>query len=342
MLQNALVFGFWVNYGVERNISGEDPTQSRIPVAVQLIPARLLLCMVWMIESPRWLASKNRMEQAHKSLAWVRHLPMEHKYVANELAEIQAAVNHELEITGGELSYAQILRECGAPGVRNRIIIAVLLMLLQNFTGINAINYYSATIFKSIGFTGTSVQLLATGVYGLVKMATTLVFMVWIVDRFGRRPALLIGAVGAGIAMFYLAIYSQVSQSFEQLTRCRRPRGRGDDLHLRRLLRLLVERNPLDLRFMVVYSLPHMVESITFGTFYFFGACTVVALIFAYFLVPETKGIPLEDMDLLLGPGVSTYAQEARQSYERSRNARNAQARANKTVGDEYEHVEEA
>lgn len=136
MLQIALVFGFWVNYGVNKNISSATPTQWRIPVGVQLIPAGLLfICMTWMIESPRWLVSANQVARAQKHLAWVRHLPVNHSYVVNELADIQFAVNHELEMNGERRTFSQILRECTASGVRNRIFIAAMLMLLQNLTG---------------------------------------------------------------------------------------------------------------------------------------------------------------------------------------------------------------
>lgn len=217
MLQIALVFGFWVNYGVERNISPEGDRQWHIPIAVQFIPAGLLLITmpIFCPESPRWLMSKGRVTQARKSLKWIRNLPDDHEYLAMELAEIQASITHELEVSGGKRSTAQIFKEIAAPGVRWRVIMSVLLMLLQNLTGINAINYYSPTILKSIGFSGTSVGLLATGVYGIVKMLTTVIFMVWFVDRFGRRPALLVGAAGAMVAMFYLAVYSKLSGSFE-------------------------------------------------------------------------------------------------------------------------------
>lgn len=88
-------------------------------------------------------------------------------------------------------------------------------MMLQNLSGINALNYYSPTIFKSIGFSGTSVGLLATGVFGLVKAFATLFFMVFGIDRLGRRRSLLVGSVGALVAMFYLAAYSELSNSFE-------------------------------------------------------------------------------------------------------------------------------
>lgn len=79
---------------------------------------------------------------------------------------------------------------------------------------INAINYYSPTIFKSIGFTGTSVGLLATGIFGIVKMVATMLYAFLLVDRVGRRPLLLVGGVGAGFSMFYLAGYSKISGSF--------------------------------------------------------------------------------------------------------------------------------
>ena len=219
MLQVALVFGFWINYGVEKNIPSTSDIQWHIPVAVQFIPAGLLLIsMPFIIESPRWLVSKNRISQAEKALCWVRNLPAEHEYIKAEMEEIQASITHELEVSGGRRSTVQIFRELRAPGIRNRVVICVLLMLLQNLTGINAINYYSPVILKAIGFTGTSVSLLATGIYGLVKMFTTLVFMVFFVDRFGRRPALLAGAIGAMVAMFYLAGYSALSGSFEGKT----------------------------------------------------------------------------------------------------------------------------
>lgn len=136
MLQIALVFGFWVNYGVEKNISGSKAMQWRIPVGIQLIPAGLLLItMAFMIESPRWMISKNRTEKALSALSWVRNLPADHPYVQQEMSEIQAGVEHELQLVNSSRSSWQVMRECAAPGVRNRIIISVLMMLLQNLTG---------------------------------------------------------------------------------------------------------------------------------------------------------------------------------------------------------------
>lgn len=208
---------------------------------------------------------------------------------------------------------------------------------------------------------------MATGVYGLVKMITTLVFMIWIVDRFGRRPALIVGAVGAGIAMFYLAIYSQISDSFNRIP----PSDGGSRAAVAMVYIYAIfygfswngipwifasEVLPTRVRtigmmcavcmqwlaqFMIVYSLPHMVEAISFGTFYFFAACTFVALVFAFLFVPETKGIPLEDMDLLFGRGAGIYARGARQSYETWKGIRDPTS-LQKSVGDYLSRVENA
>lgn len=206
---------------------------------------------------------------------------------------------------------------------------------------------YSPTILKSIGFTGTSVNFLATGVYGLVKMFTTAIFMIFIVDRFGRRPPLLVGAVGAMVAMYYLAAYSSLSGSFTGTAAA----DSGSHAALAMIYIYAIfygfswngipwifasEVLPNRVRtlgmmcavcmqwlaqFIVVYSLPYMVARITYGTFIFFGSCTVVAFVFAFLFVPETKGVPLEDMDLIFGMGAPVFAIPARRRYEESKAA---------------------
>ena len=65
-----------------------------------------------------------------------------------------------------------------------------------------------------------------------------------------------------------------------------------------------------------------MVLGITYGTFLSFGACTVLAIAFAWLFVPETKGVQLQDMDLIFGPNTSIVAKKARQNYEDAIEAR--------------------
>lgn len=220
--------------------------------------------------------------------------------------------------------------------------------LMGSSFSINALNYYSPTIFASIGISGTSVGLLATGVYGIVKMVVTLIFMAFLVDRLGRRPALLVGAVGSCAAMYYLAGYSKISGSFDHTP----PRDSGANAAVAMVYIYAVfyafswngipwlftaEVLPTRVRtlgmavavcvqwlfqFVVVYSVPHMIQNISYGTFLFYGSCTVVAFFFALFFIPETKGILMEDMELLFGPNVSVFAKAAQKNYELMHSAR--------------------
>ena len=136
MLQVALVFGFWVNYGVNQNISPATSKQWHIPVAVQFIPAGLLvISMIPMIESPRWLISKGRSQAAAKALSWVRNLPEDHPWILSEIAKVENAVEGEIATTGSSRTWSQIGKELFSRGVRGRVIISFTMMIFQNFTG---------------------------------------------------------------------------------------------------------------------------------------------------------------------------------------------------------------
>jgi hypothetical protein len=72
------------------------------------------------------------------------------------------------------------------PANRRRYILAIILQSFQQLTGTNAINYYAPSIFASIGLNGTTFTLLATGVYGVVKVITTSIYVLFIADNVGR------------------------------------------------------------------------------------------------------------------------------------------------------------
>lgn len=148
--------------------------------------------------------------------------------------------------------------------------------------------------------------------------------VLFIVDRFGRRPILIIGAVGALIAMYYLAGYSAISGSFDHAIKSDGgSRAALGMVYIFGICHSLswtgipwifaAEVMPNKVRtigmmcavcmqwlaqFLVVYSLPYMLVGIKWGAFVFFGTCTVAALVFAYLFVPETKGVPLEGKSL--------------------------------------------
>lgn len=146
-------------------------------------------------------------------LSSIRHLPADDPYVQWEIATIKEQIQREEEL-GSSRTVAQKLREAFTSDNRYRVFMGMGLMVFQNLSGINALNYFSSSIFQSVGFTGTNVGLLATGVFGIVKASATVVFMLFLVDRLGRRNSLLIGSAGALVSMFYIGAYTHVSNSF--------------------------------------------------------------------------------------------------------------------------------
>jgi Sugar (and other) transporter len=120
--------------------------------------------------------------------------------------DIRAQLEREDKLIDS-VSYWQLLKELSMRGQRNRIGLGVGVMIFQNLSGINAINYYSPTIFASIGVRATDTALFATGIYAVVKFVTTVIFLVFIVDRVGRRRALLVGSIGSAIPMWYIGAY---------------------------------------------------------------------------------------------------------------------------------------
>lgn len=108
-------------------------------------------------ESPRWLFSKHRNAEAVKALTWLRQLPAEHPYVANELEDYRKQLEHEADLAPDE-SFRAIVKETFSPRILPRVIHGCLLMIFQNSTGINAMNNFSVSFFATLGFHGTVVK----------------------------------------------------------------------------------------------------------------------------------------------------------------------------------------
>jgi MFS family permease len=166
----------------------------------------LAIGAIFIQESPRWLASRDRNEAALKNLAYLRGLPADHQYVQDEFEDIQVALESDRAKAGA--GFMGPIKALFSEGLYvKRLLIAVALFACQNGTGINAINYYSPKVFASIGVTGTNTALLTTGVFGLLKFAGAVVWLLFLVDRYGRRMLLIVGSVGGAFAMYWIAIY---------------------------------------------------------------------------------------------------------------------------------------
>lgn len=131
---------------------------------------------------------------------------------------IEARMAEELAVAGegrGILGYMKgCFRELAVKGMRNRLVIVFFSFALQNFSGANAINYYSPTLFKSIGITNVN---LFTGIYGLIKASASIVFFIFFIDRVGRRKPWIISCAACALCLLYVGIYVKIGHPAGQL-----------------------------------------------------------------------------------------------------------------------------
>ena len=140
LFQEFLVIGvcvsYWLDYGVAKHIA-PSTKQWRIPVAIQLVPGGVMLIgLCFLKESPRWLASNDRHDEALASLAHTRCVGIDDPEVLQEISEIRASVQEEFLATEG-LTW----KECLKPGNRERFGVAIGIMFWQQFSGTNSIGY---------------------------------------------------------------------------------------------------------------------------------------------------------------------------------------------------------
>lgn len=204
------MIAFWINYSVSLHFSGKS--MYIFPLAIQALPAALLcFCMLLCQESPRWLARQDRWEDTKRVLSRIRNLPDTHPYIQEEFQEIVDQLEHERQLIG-DATFWNLQREMWTiPGNRRRALISIILMISQQMTGTNAINTYAPTIFQNLGLTGTSTSLFSTGIYGIVKVTSCIIFLLFMADSLGRRRSLLWTAVGQGLAMFYIGLYVRIA-----------------------------------------------------------------------------------------------------------------------------------
>lgn len=192
----GIMLSFWVGYG-SNYIGGTGDSQSdlawRLPSIIQGIPAVALAIGIWFMPfSPRWLVKVGRDEEAKATLAWMRKLPEDDMLIQAEYLEIKAESVFEKKAFAREFprmaeegnksafkeQIAQYVSCFRTKDNLKRVATAWLIMFFQQWSGIDAIIYYATNIFQSLGLTGGTTALLATGVTGVVFLISTVPAMV--------------------------------------------------------------------------------------------------------------------------------------------------------------------
>jgi sugar porter (SP) family MFS transporter len=304
--QLAITFGIVVSYLVDYYYA--DGGHWRMMFGLAVLPAVVLIIgMFFLPETPRWLVSKGRDAEAVATLKRIR-VPEE---VEPELAMIKSTFQSETK--GVWKSLAQ-------GWVKSALVIGIGLAFFQQVTGINTIIYYAPTIFEFSGFKSADAALLATIGVGVVNMLMTVVAL-RLLDKWGRRPLLFTGLIGMIVSLIALTVafaLPNLSDSLHWITVASlMVYVASFAISLGPIFWLMIsEIYPLDIRgvamgistmanwgfnWLVALTFLTLVNTIgissSFGLYAILG---ILALIFCYLKVPETKGKSLEEIEMQL------------------------------------------
>lgn len=313
-----------MQFGVSETLPASQK-QWIIPFAVQLIPSGLLLVgVVFIRESPRWLFGRGRRQEAIKNLSWIRQLPETDVYMIEEIIAIDQALEEQnAEIGTG--FWKPFQAAATKPRVIWRLFLGFILFFWQNCSGINAINYYSPTVFRSLGITGSLNQMMS-GIFGVVKTVVTFVWLLVLIDHVGRRKLLIAGGMGGSVCMWIIGAYTKIKDPennpsteldsagimaivfFYIYTATFSPTWNGTpwvlnaemfDPNMRSLAQSVASSSNWLWNFLISRFTPQMFAEMQYGVYFFFASLMLFSIVFVFFLIPETKGVPLELMDRL-------------------------------------------
>ncbi|ESW20722.1 hypothetical protein PHAVU_005G009400 [Phaseolus vulgaris] len=297
-----------INYGAEKIEGGWG---WRVSLALAAVPASFLtLGALFLPETPNSLIQRSHDHQKAKLLL--------QRIRGTE--DVEAEFDDLIKASSSKTNNKQSLKIILKPRYRPQLVMAVVIPFFQQFTGINVIGFYAPLLFRTIGL-GESASLLSAVVTGVVGTGSTFISM-FIVDKLGRRTLFIIGGIQmfasqcivGGIMAFHLRDHGGLSQGYACVV----------------LVMILIyvagfgwswgplgwlvpsEIFPLEIRsvgqsitvavsfiftFTVAQTFLSMLCHFKYGIFFFFGGWVVVMTIFVYYFLPETKSVPLEQME---------------------------------------------
>jgi SP family arabinose:H+ symporter-like MFS transporter len=305
MFQFNIVFGILVAFGSNFVLESLGENSWRWMLGVMAAPSVIYTAACLAIpESPRWLIARRGDRAQGEAVLRLIH-PNASEAKISDLADSMEPVEVKHATGGGFWT----------PRLRTPILLAFLIAFFNQLSGINAILYFAPRIFEMTGLGAKAALLQSVGI-GITNLVFTFVGL-WLIDRLGRRTLLYIGSFGY-IASLGLCSWAFYSQNFDIVPACifafiaAHAIGQGaviwvfiseifPDRH-RATGQALGSFTHWIFAALLTLFFPKMVEAFAPGTvFLFFTFMMVLQLVWVRFMVPETKGVPLEEMEEKLG-----------------------------------------
>ncbi|KAL4888868.1 general substrate transporter [Aspergillus ambiguus] len=311
----GLCIAYWLDYGTSFT---DLSLQWRFPLAFQAVFAIfLILQVIGLPETPRWLMQNDRHEEAREVVAAINDLPSDDAQVIQSLVDIESAIREDHQ--GGPLKFKEFFAHGSLQNWR-RMLIIIAIEIMQQFTGSNMINYYAPTVYQNAMNMSRNMSMILGGCTSLAYLVGSGIPL-FLMDRFGRRVLLMVSAAGLCLCFVMTAILLSLQklqaaygatafiflfQIFYGLGMLPVPWFYPSEISTTRLrsksAAIASAVNWLSV-FVVVKITPIAIQNISWRVFIIFAALNFLWIPIVYFFFPETKGLELEDINLLFVKG---------------------------------------
>ncbi|RAL07042.1 sugar porter family MFS transporter [Aspergillus homomorphus CBS 101889] len=311
----GVVIAYWLDYGTSFYTSDFE---WRFPLAFQSVFALcLILQIIGLPETPRWLVQHDRHEEARAVIAAIQDTHINDPAVTKTILDIQVALDEEQR--EGPFRFAELFSWGEVQNLR-RLLITISIELGQQFTGSNMINYYGPVLFQTtMGMSRNLSMLLGGGMQCTYLVGSAI--PVFLMDRFGRRTLLMVCSAGLCLCFVMVTIllsldrtdcaygataFIFIFQIFYGIGWLPVPWFYPSEINTTRV-RTRMSAIASGWNWMAVFAVvkitPIAFANIGWKTFIIFAVLNAVFIPMVYFFYPETKGLELEDIPLLFAKG---------------------------------------
>ncbi|KAJ5671139.1 hypothetical protein N7507_000266 [Penicillium longicatenatum] len=314
--QLFVAFGIFISYIVNFGTSRIDSTASwRITMGIGFAwPLILGVGTLFLPESPRFSYRHGRVEESRNVMAKLYGVPVNHRVVAQEMADMKQKLDEELAV--GTAPWHEILT---GPRMFHRTMLGIALQSLQQLTGANFIFYYGTSIFAGVGLSNSYVTSI---ILGAVNFGMTLPGL-YIVEHYGRRKCLMIGAAwmficfliwasvgheilaatpsahSAGVVMIVFTCFFIVGFATTWGPIVWAICGEMYPFRYRATCMGVATAANWTWNFLISFFTPFISSAIDYQYGYVFAACCFAAILVVFFFVNETQGRTLEEVDTM-------------------------------------------